>query len=475
MSINAPTRKIALLIALGLLTLGLASLPTPLTLATTPQSTLATTSILRPQSSTLAQARSYSAYGHYFPETFQASSGAFWYYWNDHGGLAQQGFPISQELVEKSDTDGKEYLVQYYERAVFEYHPEAPRTPVLLSLLGNFEYKRKYPNGAPGQTPNTTAGSVLFRETGKRLGGQFLTYWRANGGLAQQGFPISDEFMERSPVDGKTYRVQYFERAVFELHPETPRTPVLLSLLGRFRYEQKYQSNLPRLRNDMDGDRILDIDSNNDTFVDDFCQKSPENINDVFDTDGCPDTMQTLIVFAAEDIDIFWRGVFEDNDLDYRGPVDFIPYFDESLETACGPALLNNAFYCSPSHGIYYHWDFLLAELDEGGDFAPVTIIAHEWGHLIQGLLGRLEGQHFTIDTELQADCYAGVWARHADDEGYLDEGDLEEGANSLFNFGDDIDFPWFEPGAHGQPEERVAAFTVGYRQGIDRCERYTP
>src|SRR5687768_1849210 len=145
-------------------------------------------------------------------------------------------------MQEKSDTDGKPYTVQYFERAVFELHPEnrAPHD-VLLSLLGVRAYKQRYPNGAPGQTPNITAGSVLFPETGRRLGGVVLQYWRNNGGLAQQGYPISEEFQERSATDGKLYTVQYFERAVFELHPEN-KTPfnVLLSLLGTFQYEARY-------------------------------------------------------------------------------------------------------------------------------------------------------------------------------------------------------------------------------------------
>jgi hypothetical protein len=177
-----------------------------------------------------------------FKETGKQVCGRFLEYWRANGGLAQQGFPISGEMQERSDTDGKMYNVQYFERAVFEAHPEnrAPND-VLLSLLGNFEYKRKYPNGAPNQKPNTSTGSVLFTETGKRLGGRFLEYWRANGGLAQQGFPISDEFQERSELDGKMYNVQYFERAVFEAHPENQRPfDVLLSQLGTFRYKQKY-------------------------------------------------------------------------------------------------------------------------------------------------------------------------------------------------------------------------------------------
>ena len=177
-----------------------------------------------------------------FPETNRTVSGLFLDYWDSHGGLPQQGYPISEVIGEVSDMDDKPYTVQYFERAVFEYHPEnqAPYN-VLLSQLGTFQYKKNYPNGAPDQQPNTSEGSVLFKETGKRLGGRFLEYWQSHGGLLQQGYPISDEFQEWSPLDGKTYLVQYFERAVFELHPENqPPYDVLLSQLGTFRYREKY-------------------------------------------------------------------------------------------------------------------------------------------------------------------------------------------------------------------------------------------
>jgi hypothetical protein len=143
-----------------------------------------------------------------------------------------------------SDLDGKAYTVQYFERALFEYHPELAGTPfeVLLAHLGTFRYREKYPNDAPNQVPDNSPGSVLFPETGKRLGGIFLGYWQEHGGLAQQGYPISDEFAEISDLDGKSYRVQYFERAVFEHHPELAGTPfeVLLSQLGTFRYREEY-------------------------------------------------------------------------------------------------------------------------------------------------------------------------------------------------------------------------------------------
>ncbi len=182
-----------------------------------------------------------------FPETGKTVSGKFLDYWKSHGGLAQQGYPISDVMQEKSDIDGKTYTVQYFERAEFEMHPEnAAPNDVLLTLLGAITYAEKYPSGADGQLPNTSEGSVLFKETGKRLGGPFLDYWKSHGGLAQQGYPISDPFAEKSATDGKTYTVQYFERAVFELHPENAApNDVLLSLLGRFQYNKPQATPVP--------------------------------------------------------------------------------------------------------------------------------------------------------------------------------------------------------------------------------------
>ncbi|MGA7732599.1 MAG: hypothetical protein WCD37_15170 [Chloroflexia bacterium] len=184
----------------------------------------------------------------HFKESGRTICGKFLGYWLKTGGLAQQGYPISSEMLEESDTDGKTYVVQYFERAVFERHPENnPPDDVLLQLLGVFAYAQKYPDGAPGQVANTSAGSQLFGATGKRAGGRFLEYWQAHGGLTQQGYPISDEFEEKSPLDGKTYKVQYFERAALEYHPENEAPyDVLLSQLGTFRYNDRYGAGSPR-------------------------------------------------------------------------------------------------------------------------------------------------------------------------------------------------------------------------------------
>ncbi len=125
-----------------------------------------------------------------FPETGKTVKGKFLAYWTSHGALAQQGFPVSEEMQDVSDTNGKTYTVQYFERAVFEMHPEnAAPNDVLLSLLGVFQYNQKYVGkDAPNQKASAD-NAVVFKETGKTLGGKFRAYWDAHGGLAQQGFP----------------------------------------------------------------------------------------------------------------------------------------------------------------------------------------------------------------------------------------------------------------------------------------------
>src|SRR6266566_1672325 len=129
--------------------------------STTPRLMALALLLLASLASTAPQANPATAQatGRTFPETGKTVMGKFLAYWNTHGGLAQQGYPISEQMQERSDTDGKTYAVQYFERAVFEAHPEnkAPYD-VLLSQLGTFQYRQKYPHGAPGQTPDQANG-----------------------------------------------------------------------------------------------------------------------------------------------------------------------------------------------------------------------------------------------------------------------------------------------------------------------------
>jgi polysaccharide biosynthesis protein PslG len=163
-----------------------------------------------------------------FPETGFTVPARFMSYWNSHGGLPVFGYPITAARQENG------YLVQYFERNRFEYHPENAGTPyeVLLGLLGNMITAGQVFAKSPVFPSNPT--NAYFDATGHSLGGAFLQYWRAHGGLAVFGYPISEELQERNAADGKTYTVQYFERNRFEMHPEN-RAPydVLLGLLGR--------------------------------------------------------------------------------------------------------------------------------------------------------------------------------------------------------------------------------------------------
>jgi hypothetical protein len=173
----------------------------------------------------------------YFGETGHTLSGPFLRYWEQNGGLALFGFPLTEPFEELNPADGKRYLVQYFERERFEYHPEnKPPYDVLLGLLGSDMTRLdcKIWSPLPAPPPGTLPSfRTYFPETGHYLSFEFKDYWERRGGLAIFGFPISEEITEVSPTDGKEYKVQYFERARFEFHPEAPpEYQVLLALLG---------------------------------------------------------------------------------------------------------------------------------------------------------------------------------------------------------------------------------------------------
>jgi hypothetical protein len=165
-----------------------------------------------------------------FAETGKTVRGPFLAHWQAHGGLAIYGFPLSDEFVEVL-SDGKPYTVQYFERARFEWHPENP--PAYQVLLGQFG-RQLHPLYPP--VPDCRCG-LYFPETGHNIAGSFRDYWEKHGGLAQFGYPITDEVTE-TLEDGKQYRVQWFERARFEFHPENPAPyDILLGQFGRRIYD----------------------------------------------------------------------------------------------------------------------------------------------------------------------------------------------------------------------------------------------
>ncbi|MFO7171095.1 MAG: cytochrome c [Chloroflexota bacterium] len=107
-----------------------------------------------------------------------------------------------------------------------------PLVDYLFSLDGTVPSPQVYEALEP-VTAEQAQGRTFFAETGHSVGGQFLEYWQRNGGLERFGYPITEEYNGVSPIDGQVYRMQLFERARMELHPELPAgRQVLLALLG---------------------------------------------------------------------------------------------------------------------------------------------------------------------------------------------------------------------------------------------------
>jgi hypothetical protein len=186
-----------------------------------------------------------------FPETNKAVCGRFLDYWLANGGLARQGLPLTNAFDEVSLTNGQQYRTQYFERARFEHHPKHQGGPyeVQLGLVGREQIFLRYGPTPPSRSPGAPryGRCAIFPATGKTVCGDFLDYWEANGGLMQLGYPLSDDFTETNPTDGKLYLTQYFERARLEYHHELLGTPhlVLSGLLGREQLQSRYPRGAP--------------------------------------------------------------------------------------------------------------------------------------------------------------------------------------------------------------------------------------
>lgn len=158
----------------------------------------------------------------------------------------------------------------------------------------------------------------------------------------------------------------------------------------------------------------------------------------------------SAILASTEDV---WAKLFRAAGQQYQ-PARLV-LFEDGVNSACGytPSAAG-PFYCPGDYKAYIDLDFYgeLHRMGAGGDFAAAYVLAHEVGHHIQNLLGvsmavqrrqrevsKIEANKLSVLAELQADCYAGVWAHHAHkDAQLLEHGDLEEGMNAAAKIGDD-------------------------------------
>lgn len=147
----------------------------------------------------------------YFPETGHTVRGPFLAFFDSRGGLGIFGYPITDDYIDPRTG----MLVQYFQRARMEWHPQNPEPyKVQLGLLADQMGKRR-PALSPSAIPNTP-DCHYFPETGQAVCYAFLDFFRQNGGVDVFGYPVSGFDVENG------FTVQYFQRALMEWHPEKP-------------------------------------------------------------------------------------------------------------------------------------------------------------------------------------------------------------------------------------------------------------
>jgi predicted metalloprotease len=197
-----------------------------------------------------------------------------------------------------------------------------------------------------------------------------------------------------------------------------------------------------------------------------------------------------FLTFVTKDVDAYWTGVFQDAGLqEPRVNYAWIPS-GQMAQSACGTLGEDAAAYCPGDDTIFISEPFAAAlstgALDDAlpgssqgyggavGDFAVAYVVAHEYGHQVQDELGLFERYGNQVPAsafELQADCFAGTWAKSAADEDQLEDGDVEEALDAALAVGD---FDPADPGHHGTPEQRREAWSTGFETGDpSTCSRY--
>ncbi|MCG9893398.1 MAG: zinc metallopeptidase [Thermosynechococcaceae cyanobacterium MS004] len=208
------------------------------------------------------------------------------------------------------------------------------------------------------------------------------------------------------------------------------------------------------------------------------------------------DQLAQFVSVVLADTEDTWRSLFREMGRTYEDPK--LVLFSDSVNSACGFAKSAvGPFYCPSDRKVYIDLSFYqdLKNLHQApGDFAQAYVIAHEVGHHVQNLLGisrkvqslqqqvsQVQANQLSVRQELQADCFAGVWAHRAQAERQiLEAGDIEEALNAASQIGDDHlqqqsrGYVTPESFTHGSSAQRVQWFTRGFKTGnVSQCNTF--
>ncbi|MGB8816313.1 MAG: neutral zinc metallopeptidase [Rhizobiaceae bacterium] len=212
-------------------------------------------------------------------------------------------------------------------------------------------------------------------------------------------------------------------------------------------------------------------------------------------TQAASDKMTAFVKTVLAETEDTWSGIFEANGEKYPAPTMVL--FDGQVRSACGLAsAASGPFYCPGDQKLYIDlsfYDQLSNQFGASGDFAQAYVLAHEVGHHIQNITGILpkfnqmrqsmsevDANRMSVRVELQADCFAGVWAHFTAQKGLLEKGDIEEALNAAEKIGDDrlqkMSQGYVVPDAfnHGTSAQRQEWFARGAQSGkLESCDTF--
>jgi predicted metalloprotease len=202
----------------------------------------------------------------------------------------------------------------------------------------------------------------------------------------------------------------------------------------------------------------------------------PQNANE--------DELANFVGVMVKDTEDFWGEYFRSQGETYQAPR--VVLFSGQTQSGCGVADTSSGpFYCPTDSKVYIDlafYDQLRRQFGAPGDFAQAYVIAHEVGHHVQNLIGVLpefnqarqtmtqeQANAASVQVELQADCFAGAWAKAEFERGFLESGDLDEAMNAANQIGDDRLTGGRVPSSqftHGTSAQRMEWFRRGYESG---------